>query len=92
MAKGTSVWERYLQSCLLGLVSVAVVLAISSCTLVSTDASPQEDSRPPAEWTSADHAAYAEFTALRDAHLRKDIERNTRRIKELEDRYNGVDE
>ena len=101
MAEGTSVWERHLQSGLLGLLSVASV-AIAAATITATGdiavmkndvqyIQGQLDTRMNDRWTGADHRAYSDFDALRVENIRKDVERNTQRVKELEARFNGSD-
>ena len=101
MAEGTSVWERHLQSGLLGLLSVASI-AIASATIQAREdiAVVKSDVRyiqisigdkMADRWTASDHRAYSEFDTLRVENLRKDIERNTSRIKGLEDSIGGSD-
>ena len=95
------IWERHLQSGLLGLLSIAsVAMAGAAITAQEDIAVVKNDVRYIQErlsskmddrWTGSDHRAYSEFDALRANNISKDIERNAQRIKELEERLDGND-
>lgn len=101
MADGPQTWERHLQSALLALLSVASI-AIATTTIQARQdiAVVKSDVRyiqlsigdkMADRWTATDHRAYSAFDALRANNLSDDIDRNTRRIKDIEDRFDGTD-
>ena len=101
MAEVSTIWERHLQSGLLGLLSFATI-AMATATIQAKEdiavvranvANIQEQftAKMGDRWTGADHRGYASFDALRAENLRKDVERNTERLKELTSRMDGND-
>ena len=102
MADGIPVlWERHLQSGMLGLLAIATVaMATASITAKEDIAVVKNDVRYiqsqlttnlSNQWTAADQRAYRAYDALRAESIRKDVERNTQRIKEIEDSHGGSD-